>query len=32
MSRLEFMQPPIEWPLCGGGIAWFGVCIGSISD
>jgi len=23
MSPLEFMQLPIEWPVCGGQIHWF---------
>jgi len=26
MSPLEFMQPSIEQPVCGGQIRWFYVC------
>jgi hypothetical protein len=29
MSPLEFMQPSIERPVCGGQICWFCVCSGS---
>jgi hypothetical protein len=29
MSPLEFMQLPIEWPVCGGQLPWFYVCSGS---
>ena len=29
---LEFMQLPIEWPVCGGQIHWFYVCSGSFAQ
>ena len=29
ISPLEFMQPSIERPVCGGQIRWFYVCSGS---
>ena len=32
MSPLEFVQLPIEWPVCGDQIHWLYVCSGSLAD
>ena len=31
-TPLEFMQLPIEWPVCGGQVHWLYVCSGSLND